>query len=91
VRSALGAGTLDILRLVVVRGMRIAAAGLGLGLLASLAAGRLLGALLVDVRPADPATMALGTALLAAVAFAACILPARRAARVDPMIVLRSE
>jgi putative ABC transport system permease protein len=91
VRSALGARTLDILRLVVARGMRIAAIGLGLGLLASLAAGRMLGALLIDVRPADPATMVLGTALLAAVAGAACVLPARRATRVDPMVVLRSE
>ena len=91
VRSALGARTLDVLRLVVVRGMRIAATGLGLGLLASLAAGRLLSALLIGVRPADPAIMVLGTALLAAVAFAACVLPARRAARVDPMVVLRSE
>jgi predicted permease len=91
VRGALGARTLDILRLVVARGMRITAIGLGFGLLASLATGRLLNALLIGIRPEDPATMVLGTALLAAVALAACVLPARRAARVDPMVVLRSE
>jgi predicted permease len=91
VRSALGARPLDILRLVVARGMAIAGLGLGLGLLASLVAGRLLGALLIQVRPTDPATMALGTVLLATVAFAASVLPARRATRVDPMVVLRSE
>jgi len=91
VRSALGARPLDILRLVVIRGMGIASVGLGLGLLASLAVGRLLEALLIDVRPSDPVTMSLGVGLLAAVAFAACLLPARRATRVDPMIVLRAE
>jgi len=90
IRTAVGARPLDVARLVVRRGLLIAAAGVALGLLVALAAARLLGALLVDVGPGDPLTLGGAATLLAAVALAASLVPARRAARVDPMEVLRS-
>jgi predicted permease len=91
IRMALGAGRLDILRLVVGRGMALAALGLAAGVLASLALTRLMAGLLYGVTPTDPATYASITLLLGAVALAACVVPARRASRVDPMSALRYE
>jgi putative ABC transport system permease protein len=73
------------------RGMRLTVVGLLAGLAAALGLTRLLQTQLFNVRPTDPATMASVAALIAAVAFAACYIPASRATRVDPMVVLRDE
>jgi putative ABC transport system permease protein len=66
-------------------------AGIGIGLAAALALSRALSGLLFQVRPIDPPTYAAVALLLAAAALAACYFPARRAARVDPVVALRSE
>jgi predicted permease len=91
VRAALGARPGDLRRLVLGEGLGVAAAGAAVGLGAALALSRLVGALLFEVAPADPATFALVPALLLAVCAAACLGPARRAARTDPMRTLRAE
>jgi putative ABC transport system permease protein len=91
VRIALGAGTRDILRLVVGHGMIMVAIGLGVGLLASFALTRVMSSLLFNVSTTDPATFILVSLLLALVSFLASYIPARRATRVDPMIALRYE
>jgi putative ABC transport system permease protein len=91
IRMALGATCDDVLRLIVGHGMLLATVGIVLGLGASWGITKSLGALLFEVSPHDPATFALITLLLAAVAFVACYLPGRRATRVDPAITLKSE
>jgi putative ABC transport system permease protein len=91
VRMALGAQRHDVLRLVVGQGMRLAVIGVVLGLLGSFALTRVLQNLLYDVKPSDPLTFAAVTSLLALVVGLASYLPARRAARVDPMEALRYE
>jgi putative ABC transport system permease protein len=91
VRTALGATRGDILRLVVRRAMLSVAAGAAVGLIGSIGAGQLLKRVLFSVDSADWATFALMIALLAAVALVACLVPARKATRVDPMIALRYE
>jgi ABC-type antimicrobial peptide transport system permease subunit len=91
IRVALGAERRDILRLVAGHGLVLTAAGLALGLAGAFALSRLLVGILFDVSPTDPATYAAITALLAAVALVACLVPALRATRVDPMIALRYE
>jgi ABC-type antimicrobial peptide transport system permease subunit len=80
-----------VLRLVVRQGMAPALVGLGVGLIGAFALTRLMKNLLFDVRADDPATFALVALLLAAAALLACYIPARRAAKVDPIIALRSE
>jgi len=90
IRLALGAHTRDVLRLVTLDGLRPVVAGLAIGLVGVVTAGRLLGSLLYGVSAVDPPTLALATVTLAAVALAACVIPARKASRIDPAIALRS-
>ena len=91
VRSALGATPSDIVRLVLAQGARLAVLGLALGLAGALAFGRLLSTMLYGVQPGDPWTLVLVSLVLAFVAVTACLVPARRALRVDPMTALRAE
>lgn len=91
IRMALGAEPADVHRLFVIQGMALALGGLALGLLAAFAVTRVLSSLLYGVRASDPLTFVIVALLLAAVALLAAYLPARRAARVDPMIALRAE
>jgi len=91
VRMALGAQKSDVLRLVVFHGMAMVLAGIVLGWAGAIAVTRLMLKLLFGVTPSDPATFIGGAGILAAVALLACYLPARRAMRVDPIIVLRYE
>jgi putative ABC transport system permease protein len=91
VRVALGAGTTDIVGLVIGEGMRLALAGAGVGLVAAVATTRLLVGLVKGIEPNDPLTFAVVTSVLLASTLLASYLPARRAARVDPMTALRAE
>jgi putative ABC transport system permease protein len=91
IRTALGAGRTDILRLVLGRGMLLVGVGAGCGLLASLALMRFLATLLFGVSTHDALTMAAVPVTLGLIALAACYVPARRAARVDPLVALRFE
>jgi putative ABC transport system permease protein len=89
-RLALGAQPRDALRLVTGQGMKLALTGVSVSLVGSLALTRLLRNLLYDVSVTDPLTFVSVALLLLGVALLACYLPARRAARVDPIIALRS-
>jgi putative ABC transport system permease protein len=91
VRIALGARSADVLRLVVGGGMRLTLIGIGVGLAGAVIAARALGALLYGVTPTDPVTLAAVAVLLSVVALLAAYLPARRAARLDPIVALRSD
>jgi putative ABC transport system permease protein len=91
IRMALGARRAEILRLVLGEGMLAVAVGLVVGVLAAAALSRFLGSLLYAVAPLDPSTFAAMSAVLTVVALAACLLPARRATRVDPVRAIRSE
>jgi predicted permease len=88
-RSALGATPGDLLRMVLARGLGLAAAGVAFGLIGALATTRYLRALLFGVAPMDPLMLGAAASLLLIVAAAACFVPARRAIRVDPMEALR--
>jgi putative ABC transport system permease protein len=90
-RMALGGQPQDVLRLVLARGLGLSLTGLAAGVLGALWATRLLAGFLYGTSVNDPATFASVSALLAAVALLACYVPARRAMRVDPMVVLRYE
>ncbi|HEU4415740.1 MAG TPA: ABC transporter permease [Candidatus Angelobacter sp.] len=91
IRMALGASQRGILSLVVRQGMVLALCGVGLGLIAAFAFARLVSGLLFGVRPTDPLTFTAIACLLATVALLASYIPARRAARIDPMVSLRCE
>jgi len=90
-RMALGAGSRDVLRLVLGQGLLLAAAGLAIGLAGAVGASRLLTSLLFGVKSTDPLTYLAVTAIIALVALAACYVPAYRATRVDPVVALRQE
>jgi len=91
VRVALGAASSDVLRLVVGQGLRLALLGVTLGWLAALGASQFLSGMLYGVAGNDPATFGAVAAVFVAVALAACYVPARRAANVDPLVALRHE
>jgi putative ABC transport system permease protein len=91
VRMALGAGSKDIFKLIVGRGLLLTSIGVGVGLALALVGTRLISSLLYNVSAIDPLAFAGVTLLLIAVAFLACYFPARRAMKTDPMIALRHE
>jgi ABC-type antimicrobial peptide transport system permease subunit len=91
IRMALGARRSDVLAMVLRNGARLVLAGAGAGVVGAIALTRLMRNLLFDVSPTDPLVLACVGGLLILVALAACILPARRAASIEPMEALRSE
>jgi ABC-type antimicrobial peptide transport system permease subunit len=91
VRMALGAQATDVLKLVIGQGMKLAFLGVALGLVASVALTRTMKSLLFGVSATDPLTFAALALLLITVSLLACFIPARRAAKVDSVIALRSE
>lgn len=90
-RMALGAQGRQVIWLILKRGLAQLAIGLTLGLAGALALSRLLRGVLVDITPSDPVTFSAITIVLAAVSIAACLVPARRATRIDPLVALRAE
>jgi putative ABC transport system permease protein len=91
IRMALGAARRHILRSVIGHGLKLTLAGLGIGLVISLALARFLGSLLFGSSAIDPAVFGGVAVVLTLVTFAACLIPARRATRVDPLAALRHE
>jgi ABC-type antimicrobial peptide transport system permease subunit len=91
VRRALGAQTNNLLRLIIGEGMRLAAIGFAIGLIAALALTRFVSSLLYGVTPTDPLTFAGALGILTVAVLVACYVPALRALRVDPVTALRYE
>ncbi len=91
IRIAIGSGAGGVFGLVLKEGLRVVGLGLALGALGSLGLMRLIQSLLYGIRPTDPLVMALVAALLAATGLMACVLPARRATRIDPVVALSGE
>src|SRR5262245_48980536 len=91
IRVALGAGSRDVLRMVLGQGMLMAGTGIGVGVIASLALTRYLASLLFGISTMDPLTFGVILLLLILVALLACYVPARRALRVDPLLALKCE
>ena len=91
IRIALGARTASVLRLVIWQGLKLVLVGLGVGALGVAAAKKIVVSQLYGVKPLDPVTILGVAGLLVAVALLACLIPARRAAKVDPMTALRNE
>jgi len=89
IRMALGAERADVLGMVVRTGLRLVVTGIAIGITMSVALGRVIGTQLVGVTAYDPPTLVATTLLLASTAAAASWIPARRAARVDPVVALR--
>jgi putative ABC transport system permease protein len=90
-RMALGARRVDVLGMIIRMGLGLVAVGMGIGLLASVAATRVLASQLWNVSPRDPMTLVIAVAVMTLAGLAACYFPARRATRVDPMVALRYE
>ncbi len=91
IRMALGATTADALKLVMREGLALTLAGVGLGLLLAVGTGKLLGSMLYEVSGTDPVVLIGAPLVLGTISLAACCLPARRAARVNPIVALRYE
>jgi predicted permease len=91
IRLALGARMTDVLRMVVIEGMKPTLLGVAIGLAAALAMGRLVSSLVFQVKPTDPTTFLAVAALLALIALLACVIPAYRASKVNPVVALRDE
>ena len=91
VRVALGARPADIVRLLLGEGLRVGLVGVTVGVASALVLTRVMQNLLYGVGASDPLTFLVASAMLIAITLAACYLPARRAARVDPMVALRDE
>jgi ABC-type antimicrobial peptide transport system permease subunit len=91
VRTALGASSIDVMRLVLRQSVAMILVGVALGIAAALGAGRLLGRLVAGVRPTEPLTFTIMVSVLVVAVLFASFLPARRASRMDPVSALRQE
>jgi ABC-type lipoprotein release transport system permease subunit len=91
IRLALGSQRATVMRLVLASGARLGLLGCGIGAVAAIFASRLLRSLLFEVKPLDPAVIALAAVSIFLLALAASVIPARRAASIEPMRALRSE
>ena len=91
IRMALGAQPADVLRMVVRQGMSLAAIGIGIGVVGALWLTQFMSKLLFEVSPTDSPTFLLIPIVLGVVVLCACLIPARRATRVDPLVALRYE